>query len=57
MRTLVLAIILAAGAIVFGGQVRPVPQCAEDATIIGVGSFDNGRWSKYECGPAVDDLR
>jgi len=34
---------------------RTVPQCAEDAVIIGTGDFDNGRWTQYICGPALDD--
>lgn len=36
---------------------RMVPRCAEDVVLVGVGSFDgrSGRWSRYECGPAVDD--
>jgi hypothetical protein len=32
-----------------------IPQCAEDAVVVGSGSFDNGRWSEYRCGPSVDD--
>lgn len=32
-----------------------LPQCQEDVVIVGVGDFENGRWSDYECGPAVDD--
>lgn len=35
---------------------RTVPACQEDSVLVGVGSFDRGRWSRYECGPAVDDL-
>lgn len=33
-----------------------VPQCAEDAVLIGAGDFNDGRWERYECGPAVDDF-
>ena len=32
-----------------------IPHCNEDVTLIGIGQFDSGRWSQYECGPAVDD--
>lgn len=32
-----------------------LPQCAEDVVLVGVGDFENGRWSSYVCGPAVDD--
>ena len=35
---------------------RQMPRCQEDAVVIGIGSFDAGRWSRYECGPAVDDF-
>lgn len=40
-----------------GGRspVRYIPRCAEDAVLIGAGAFVNGRWSRYRCGPAVDD--
>ena len=36
---------------------RQVPQCVEDAVLIGKGDFENGRWTGYECGPAVDDYQ
>lgn len=32
-----------------------LPECQEDSVLIGVGDFERGRWSDYECGPAVDD--
>lgn len=32
-----------------------IPACEEDAVLIGVGDFEQGRWSAYTCGPAVDD--
>lgn len=32
-----------------------MPACPEDAVLVGVGSFEHGRWSEYVCGPAVDD--
>lgn len=38
-------------------QERVVPACEEDAVLIGAGDFEHGRWSAYECGPAVDDYR
>jgi hypothetical protein len=36
-----------------------VPGCQEDSVLVGVGSFDgsSGQWSRYECGPAVDDCQ
>ena len=34
---------------------RYIPLCPEDSSIIGYGEFDKGRWSNYQCGPAVDD--
>lgn len=61
-RTLVLAFVLgiAVWAVGVAGvmgalSVPIVPRCEEDAVLIGVGDFDNGRWSAHECGPAVDD--
>lgn len=37
---------------------RVMPQCMEDAAIIGVGDFhSDGRWTSYVCGPAFDDIR
>ena len=36
---------------------QPVlPQCPEDAVIVGAGEFESGRWTAYECGPALDDF-
>jgi hypothetical protein len=37
-------------------RVEAIPPCAEDVVIIGVGSFEDGRWTAYACGPAADDL-
>jgi hypothetical protein len=34
----------------------PVEQCPEDAVLVGQGEFENGRWDRYVCGPAVDDF-
>lgn len=34
-----------------------LPRCAEDCVIIGYGQFENGTWSDYGCGPAVDDYK
>ena len=33
-----------------------IPKCHEDVTLVGVGNFGRGRWSSYECGPALDDF-
>lgn len=43
----------------FAWNVKPatvMPQCREDAVVVGVGDFDDGRWSEYVCGPAFDDF-
>ena len=32
-----------------------LPQCPEDTVIVGTGDYHAGRWTAYECGPAVDD--
>lgn len=33
-----------------------IPRCPEDAVLVGAGEFDEGHWSRYTCGPAVDDF-
>lgn len=33
-----------------------VPQCPEDAIILGGGNYEAGYWDYLYCGPAVDDL-
>ena len=35
---------------------RFTPHCQEDQVLLGVGDFNKGRWSSYECGPAADDF-
>lgn len=35
--------------------VHVLPDCPEDAVLIGHGQFENGRWDTYGCGPARDD--
>lgn len=32
-----------------------MPQCQEDEALVGSGDFENGRWTSYVCGGAVDD--
>jgi hypothetical protein len=49
--TVLVAVVLAG----IGGRAT-LPRCQEDAVLIGRGDFDDGRWSAYECGPAVDDF-
>ena len=34
-----------------------MPRCQEDVVIIGYGQFDDGIWSDYGCGPAVDNYK
>jgi hypothetical protein len=33
-----------------------IPRCAEDVVVVGVGQFDDGLWTQYVCGPALDDF-
>lgn len=33
-----------------------VSRCAEDVVLVGCGEFEEGRWSYYICGPALDDF-
>ena len=30
--------------------------CPEDAVLMGMGEYENGRFENYACGPAVDDF-
>ncbi len=39
----------------FSIHLRVVPKCAEDVVLVGCGDFERGVWTRYECGPAVDD--
>ena len=34
-----------------------IPECQEDATLVGAGQFENGTWDYYKCGPNVDDYQ
>lgn len=44
-------------AYVFGGHAPVLPRCHEDQVIVGIGQFDDGLWSEYQCGPSLDDWR
>jgi hypothetical protein len=33
-----------------------IPRCTEDAVLVGFGSFEDGHWTQYRCGPAFDDI-
>lgn len=37
-------------------MISPYPHCPEDATLVGLGEYNGGVWTKYTCGPAVDDF-
>ncbi len=39
----------------FSIRLRIVPKCQEDVVLVGYGGFERGVWTRYECGPAVDD--
>jgi hypothetical protein len=36
-------------------EAHRIPECQEDAVLIGAGAFDRGTWEHYVCGPSVDD--
>jgi hypothetical protein len=38
------------------GALRLTPTCQEDEVLVGEGAFDGARWTRYVCGPALDDL-
>ena len=33
-----------------------IPNCPEDAYIVGRGQYEHGFYEVYECGPAMDDV-
>ena len=54
-----LGAILYAMAVVTLGLPGPgpeIPRCQEDTVLVGQGDFVRGQWSRYECGPALDDF-
>lgn len=57
LRAYVAAALIVAGCAAAGAISPSLPHCEEDQAIVGVGSFDNGRWSDYQCGPALDDYQ
>lgn len=57
---LTLAIVLGAALYALEGagpaqEYRRTPVCPEDTVIVGIGDFEHGRWTAYECGPSTDD--
>lgn len=56
MTRLLAAVLFAVAVLAAASTAATLPQCEEDAVLIGTGDFDNGRWSAYMCGPAVDDF-
>ena len=32
-----------------------IPECVEDAVLVGTGDYDGGVWEYYRCGPSFDD--
>lgn len=57
---ILLAVLVIAVAVAVGVRItlasRRVPQCQEYVVIVGTGDFNKGRWTTYECGPALDDF-
>lgn len=54
---LAVLLLLAWAAIPDGPNAPTLPACPEDSVLVGLGAFDSGRWTAYQCGPAVDDYR
>lgn len=46
---------LAITAALYLEHLMTLPQCQEDVVLVGIGDFEHGRWTSYECGPTVDD--
>jgi len=39
-----------------GDHYREIPPCPEDVVLVGSGEFDDGYWTEWVCGPALDDF-
>ena len=52
---LALSLSVVLSAIVIGASPM-LPRCEEDVVVVGMGHFVNGRWSRYVCGPSLDDF-
>ncbi len=50
-----LVLVIALSILLVGFVQPPYPRCLEDQSLVGVGDFENGTWSAYVCGAAVDD--
>jgi hypothetical protein len=48
--------LIAMGALAVAIYFWKIPRCAEDQVILGARDFNAGRWTRYQCGPAVDDF-
>jgi len=54
---LVLLLLILAFVVALPLLADPLPYCNEDEAIMGIGEFENGRWSAYVCGPALDNCK
>jgi len=59
----IVCVVFSMGALAYQmGQNAAIPKCQEDVVLVGVGqidgtgTFENGRWTAYACGPALDDF-
>lgn len=50
-----MSILIIVSMVILALPLRSVPVCMEDAVLVGTGDFEDGRWSRYECGPSFDD--
>lgn len=55
-RFALVALLLTANVLIVALAFTRIPRCEEDQVIVGVGAYTDGRWSVYECGPALDDF-
>ena len=54
---LFLGMFVVLGGLIYGDYLdSQMPQCQEDAVLVGRGDYIEGRWEYLTCGPALDDF-
>jgi hypothetical protein len=54
---LVLWLSLGAWLLYDAAQTPAIERCAEDVVLVGTGDYEDGRYDRYVCGPAMDDYK
>lgn len=50
-----MSILIIVSMVILALPLRSIPVCMEDVVLVGYGSFEDGRYAYYACGPALDD--